>query len=453
MVRTKEDLWEDLIMKKISTKKRKALKFFSFLLLTTLCVAALASCGAKEDSGKPLSPALNSISEQNAMAKSALRGDSIVFSAVDFARNANLSSVEKVTITSLPPKSEGELRVGATVLTTGQTLSAATLDLLTFAPKSDVSSSEFRFKIDDSPYESCCKLYILDEQNYAPTISTAPKTALEVSTYKNVTLFGTLPCYDPDGDTTYIEIVSYPEKGVLILEDATVGSYRFIPYEKSTGKDSFTYVAKDKYGNYSASATVSLKINKKDTPISYVDLADSPYHNAAIAMTEAGIMSGTQVGNDVYFNPSLSVSRAEFTVMAMNAAGITEVNPSTCTVFADDADIPSQMKSYIAVAYELGYIKGIDLDGKLCFEPNREITRAEAAVMLSNMLDAATPTVKPVFKDSNDIPVWAEASVNSMNYMGVISINGDNSIAPMSAVTRGDAAAILTKFMSLKDSK
>ena len=420
-----------------------------FILAMLLCIP-LASCSKAKESSLPISPALNCIAQQNSMAKSTLKGNAISFSPEDFARAVNLGSIDSITITSLPPVSDGELRVGSTVLTSGETLSAASVSLMTYHPTSSITSSEFRFKVDGSPVEMCCKLYVLDAQNYAPTLSIAPKTALEVSTHENVSLFGTLPCYDPDGDTTYIEIVSYPEKGLLILEDATAGAYRYIPYANSTGKDEFTYVARDMYGNYSASAEVSLRINKTETPVSYVDLADSPYHNAALTMTENGIMSGTQVGSSTYFYPANTVSRAEFTVMALNAAGITQVNPTTATVFADDADIPQKMKSYIATAYELGYIKGTDVDGKLCFLPNKEITRAEAAVMLANMLDAATPTVTPVFEDSKDIPTWAQASVYSLNFMGVLESDGNN-ISATSAVTRGDAAEILTNFMAVKE--
>ena len=420
------------------------------LILLCLSIGALSSCAQSKQSSLPLSPAIDCIAEQTPMAKSALKGNPITFSADDFARATNLSRVEKITITSLPSTTDGELRVGSTVLNAEQSLSAASVSLMTYVPNSDISSSEFRFKVTDLPYEMCCKLYMLDGQNYAPTISNAPKTALEVSTYRDVTHFGKLPCYDPDGDKTYIEIVSYPEKGTLVLDDKEVGSYRFIPYEGSTGKDSFTYVARDMYGNYSPSATVSLSINKKETPVSYVDLQNSPHHNAALTMTEQGIMSGTQVGSNTYFYPENTVSRAEFTVMVMNAAGIKEVNPTSKTVFADDADIPSQMKDYVGAAYELGYIKGIETDGKLCFEPNREITRAEAAVMLANILDAATPTIKPSFEDSEDIPVWAEPSISALGAMGVMSTVEDNSISPLEPLTRGAAADILTNFIAVK---
>ena len=267
-----------------------------------------------------------------------------------------------------------------------------------------------------------------------------------MSTHRNVTLYGTLPCYDPDGDETIIEIVSYPEKGLLTLTDRSTGEYTYTPGTSYTGKDSFTYVARDVYGNYSASATVSLEIVKPTSNVVYHDILDKPCYNAALSMTEEGIMSGTQVGSYQYFYPERTVSRAEFCVMAMNALGITEVTDATATVFADHADIPVSLRGYIATAYELGYIRGLYQNDTLCFEPNRAITRAEAAVMLGNMIDAATPTVAPTFADADDVPAWAASSLSSLTAMGILDTDCGY-IDPTEAVTRADAAEMLCNLI------
>ena len=437
----------------MSLKIKRSLKRFAFLICAFILVTScLYSCGDAKSTNSSLSSALDIIAKDNAMAKATLKGGTISFEANDFARATNLSKIDSITVTKLPPVSDGELRVGSSVLTSSQTLSASSIKLLSYEPKGNIATSEFYFTVNDSSTELCCKLYVLDEKNYAPTLSNVSKNALEVSTFENVSFYGTLPCYDPDGDKTYVEIVSYPKKGQLILDSRETGAYRFIPNEDFKGKDSFVYVARDIYGNYSPSATVSLSVKESAVSTSYIDLVDSRYHNAAIAMTEKGIMSGTQIGSSTYFYPAREMSRAEFTAMAMQAAGITKLNGSGAkTVFADDDKIESNFKPYIAAAYELGYIKGIEKDGKLCFEPERAMTRAEAACLLSNMLDAAAPTVAPSFSDSSDVPAWAQASVNAMSYMGVM--NGvENKISPLACVTRGDAAEILWNFMRVKES-
>ena len=97
-------------------------------------------------------------------------------------------------------------------------------------------------------------------------------------------------------------------------------------------------------------------------------------------------------------------------------------------------------------AKELGYIKGLYVDGKLCFEPERAITRAEAAVMLGNMINASTPTIAPVFSDADTVPAWASASLSSLTAMGIIDTANGN-VEALSSVTRADAAQMLANLL------
>ena len=425
-------------------KKRKTALFsFCFLLffLATSSTAGFAM-NVEAASDAIVSPALHVLAADSEMAMAALRGNAISIESEDFARALNLSSVKEITVTETPPLGDGELRVGSTVLNRGQTVSGKNLDLLSYTASENVTSSSFRFRVGDAPYEITCRMYLLDKLNHAPTLSTASKNSLNVSTHRNITLYGTLPCYDPDGDKTTIEIVSYPERGILVLTDRHSGEYTFTPSANYAGKDSFTYVARDVYGNYSAAATVSLTVEKPSSSVVFHDILDQPCYHAALTMAEDGIMSGTQVGSFTYFYPDREVSRAEFCVMAMNAIGMTEVTPASTTVFSDDADISPAAKDYIATAYELGYIKGLYRGDTLCFEPNRAITRAEAAVMLGNMVGAATPTIAPVFSDADTIPAWAAPSLSALTAMGIMDAE-DGHAEPLNAVTRADAAEML----------
>lgn len=438
-------------MGSFSKKSKKYLRrFFAILVVLLLSLQLFASCGRSERGDAELSMGLSVLAEQNSMAMSTVKGGAISFDAEDFARATNLSKIDSITITKLPPVSDGELRVGSSLLNAPQTLSASSIKLLSYEPRGAVNVSEFFFKINEEPTELCCKLYVLDSPNSAPTLSVAPKSSLEVSTFENVLLHGNLFCYDPDGDKTYIEIVSQPKKGILLLEDRESGAYKFIPNEDFTGKDSFVYVARDIYGNYSASKEVSLSVKENSTSVSYVDLVDSRYHNSAIAMTEEGIMSGTKIGNASYFYPDREVSREEFTVMAMNAMGIKSLNQTgNATVFCDDSELSANARPYIETAYELGYIKGVEVDGKLYFQPDRAITRAEAASLLCNMLDAPLPTMAVGFADAEDIPAWARDSVLAVGSLGVIE-KIDGKISPLACVTRGDASEIFENLIWLR---
>lgn len=435
----------------IKRNLHRALRLLSAALSLLLSLITLASCSRAPESSHPISPAAHLLASRTNMALWAKKGDSIRFCAADFARALNISeeNIESVTVTSLPPASDGELRVGSMLLTGEQTLSAASLSLMSYSQSSEVSVSQFNFRVNDLPYEMCCKLYILESENYAPTLSLTPSASLEVSTYENVSFFGELTPYDADGDEVFIEVITYPEKGIVEFGEGGDASYCYIPFDGAVGKDSFICVARDRYGNYSPSCKVSIDISKTESSARFVDLIDSPYHNAALRMNEKGVMSGTQVGSSLYFYPELEVCRAEFVVMAMSALGMREVNPASSTVFADDADIPNEMRPYVAAAYDLGYVKGSVVDGKLCFLPNADITRAEAAVILANMAPLPSPALKPVFGDTDDIPTWASASLSSLFALGVFS-ESESGIEPLEPLTRGDAALILSRFSALK---
>ncbi|MEA4934875.1 MAG: S-layer homology domain-containing protein [Lawsonibacter sp.] len=77
------------------------------------------------------------------------------------------------------------------------------------------------------------------------------------------------------------------------------------------------------------------------------------------------------------------LNRLQFAVMLAKAAEIEPAEVSADTVvFLDQSDIPAQDLGYIETLRALGIIQGNDG----CFSPNRAVTRAEAAVMLTKML-------------------------------------------------------------------
>ncbi|MBO5845325.1 MAG: cadherin-like domain-containing protein, partial [Clostridia bacterium] len=246
-------------------KKRLILYFCFAFMLVSVVAAITPSVSAKEEAA-PVSYGLYILAEDSSMAMAGLTGNKISFEAEDFARAMNLSGVRSITITEVPPTADGELLIGSTVVNKGQTISGSNISLLSYSARAkSTSSSYFKFRAEDAPYEIRCNLYMLDSVNHAPTLNVASDAALKVSTHKNITLYGTLPAYDPDGDELIIEVVSYPKDGILLLADRSTGAYTYTPGTNYTGKDSFTYVARDKYGNYSAGATVNLTVNKRST--------------------------------------------------------------------------------------------------------------------------------------------------------------------------------------------
>ena len=141
-------------------------------------------------------------------------------------------------------------------------------------------------------------------------------------TYMDMPAQGSLSAYDPEDEITY-EITSYAAHGRIRLTDRHTGAYLYTPDAGYVGNDEFRYVVRDRYGNYSTAATVSVRVHAIPTAVSFADTEGSTCAAAALRLGEAGIMNGIRVGGkEDYFRPDIAVTRAEFIATAMNAAGI-----------------------------------------------------------------------------------------------------------------------------------
>jgi len=419
-------------------------------VLMTGCALIDGASGADEETDAQksvVSPALHVLAERTDMAVATLCGNEYYFSRDVFARslNVNAASLQYITVISLPGVTEGELLIGSTRVSEGQVISAANLQMMSYVPVDGEVQSEasFTFSANGSEYAMTCNVYVLEELNYSPTVSIASAQALSVSTHRDFAGYGTLTAYDPEGDELTFEIVSAPKHGLVIMTDATCGEYVYLPRLGFKGGDSFRYVARDKYGNYSAAAEVQVQVSEPSVSVDYADMMGRREYNAALTMTEAGIMQGSVQDDKTYFYPEQTVSRLDFLVMAMRAVGVGSVPTISDTGFSDDADIEADAKGYVAAAYSLGYIKGsANEEGELCFLPNETITRAEAAVILRRMVDAKDAQFTPVFADSSDIPTWAGEAISTLSSMGVMTPTG-GAISPNEQVTRGQTAMML----------
>lgn len=421
----------------------------------TAPVAVPHSAPSGGEISKAISPALDIIAANTPMAKAGLVRDGITFSENDFARVMNLARINSVTFVTVPSGADGKLLLENTVISAGQTVNGASLSRLRFEPYSTDGASlcSFDFSVNGADYAVTCSLYMLTSPNANPTVKTAAETMLNMGGYADTALFGKLDAHDPEGDVLTFQIVEAPKRGLLILNDKNEGKYTYLPENGFTGKDEFTYVVCDKYGNYSSKATVNLKISDPKTSVVYSDMIGNDALCAAINMTENGIMEGTQVGTLYYFDPDGEMTRAEFLVMAMKAAGIEKLPSSTETGFYDDSSISESAKPYVAAAKQLGYISGsTDKSGNLCFFPDEKISRAEAALTVDKIINAKSylpeNSATPVFKDASSVPEWAASSVSALAKLGIMT-DDYGRINPNKNITRGETAIILSRVIQV----
>lgn len=384
------------------------------------------------------------------MIKTGLIGQKISFTDGDFKSALALADFNSITITEIPSSTEGTLLLGGKRVGKGRVIKRKNLGSLMFIPASDsVNECKFKFTVDGyaGGAEIECILKFIDKVNYAPEATGDLVSAGNITTQSGISYYGNLNSSDPEGDAIEYIIVSYPKKGSLSIVDEESGRYCYTPSGKFTGRDKFIYVARDEYGNYSEPITVTVKVSERMCDTVYRDMEDREEYNAAVAMTAMGIMSGKQLGDDLYFEPDETVSRAEFVAMAMKCAGIKSDSTLTSTYFDDDGDISVSLKGYIATAQRTGIVVGDFKDGKLLFSPDEEITRYEAARILATIIGSDNDGEESVFATDNDIPVWARAGVYAMCSLGIF--DSEDSASLSDKITRGDVAEYLYKISKM----
>ena len=420
-------------------------KFLLLLLAALLVTVPIAASAATLGTG------LTVLSKETKMVKTGLLGQTMHFNDIDFKTAMNVSDFKSVTITSLPPSSAGTLMYGGRRVSDGQTIKRKNISALTFTPTSkDVTECKFSFTSEGlmGGAEMDFVLKFIEKVNYAPEHDFDEDESVSLWSQESVAVFGQLSASDPEGDALEFIVVQYPENGILRLTDKASGEYTYTPVQGFTGADRFVYVVRDEYGNFTTPAAVEIDVEKRLSSVCYTDMEEHPSQNAALVMDAKGIMSGTRVGDDMYFSPETGVTRAEFVSMAMKAYGLRADSTLTTTYFDDNGEIPASLRGYVATASRLGIVHG-SFDGKgLCFRPNDLITKSEAALIMSAITGKSGGAELPVLADGETLPLWARPAVQGMYQCGIF-LEDDGAYAHTAEVTRADAADYLFRMIRM----
>ena len=168
----------------------------------------------------------------------------------------------------------------------------------------------------------------------------------------------------------------------------------------------------------------------------FTDMTDHWAQIYASSLAKRGIINGYEDGT---FKPDRAVTRAElskiiagaFNVSAASSASFTDVSP-------DDWFAP-----YVNAMAQAGVVNGYD--GR--FNPDTEVTRQDAALMLYR---AISLTHKlgigyVFFADETNIASYAAEGVSALAEIGIITGNDKNEFSPLHSLTRGEAAALISR--------
>lgn len=399
-----------------------------------------------------LSPALRNLSSHVSVRVSSSAGEDALLVYDDFLRALNKRELSSITLKSLPPVSEGELTCRGNSLKAGDVLSSNDLSALSLSPAGTyITDTKFTFVDDSTLCEYTCRVFWLSSPNSYP-ITTTKSVGSSLATYEDISVHSKLPGYDPDGDSVEYIVVEYPKHGSILLDKAC-GEYEYIPEAGFTGNDSFRYVIADEYGGYGAAQTVNVSVDSVKADEMFADMSGSSSYAEAISLAREGVLGGRVVGGQLIFSPAAQISRGEFVSMLMSCSGTEIKNNVLHTVFYDDSDIHSSIKGAVAAAYELGYINGTEVGGKLYFHPNEIITRAECARIINNILGIIPPNdhAIPAGAGIEDCPESALPAVTSLCSASILPMS-DGELNITLPLTREYAAKLLWNVKSFINS-
>ncbi len=164
--------------------------------------------------------------------------------------------------------------------------------------------------------------------------------------------------------------------------------------------------------------------------------------DAVLKLTEKGAVSGDGSGN---FKPSDSITREEFTKIIVAAFDMYDEN--AVDNFEDVSESDWSAK-YIASAYQNGIISGI---GDGIFGKKNEITREDAATILYRIYRKTNDAVngEDEFADREAISGYAKESISAMYQLGVLRGYEDGKFYPKKNITRAEGAVMIYNLLKL----
>lgn len=222
---------------------------------------------------------------------------------------------------------------------------------------------------------------------------------------------------------------------IVCVYDELTGSWRPVGGVADTEKGTITFNTSH-FSTYAAFETIK----------HFVDVTSSWAKEKVEVLASRRVLSGT---TDKTFNPKGSITRAEFTALAVRSL---YTEPSKSKGSFADVDKGSWYADTVETAYELGLVSGAGADR---FTPDAKISREQLATIAyrlykykagTNTIGKTTDKAGNAFKDSRNISSYAEEAVNFVTNAGIMVGSGGR-FEPQRSTTRQEAAVVLYKLL------
>lgn len=188
--------------------------------------------------------------------------------------------------------------------------------------------------------------------------------------------------------------------------------------------------------------TYNIKVHK----IYYSDIDSHWAKDIINDISDKGLINGIEQDGLKVFNPDQRMTRSEFAMLICRFKELDFSEYQNVELpFYDVDDIPPWAYEAIQAVYGSGFMNGKSDDNgmTLRFEPNSDITRAEAMTLIARVLDTEEGDTQTVFADDADIPDWAREGITKLISAGIVKGYEDNTIRPLEYISRAEGAAMI----------
>lgn len=171
----------------------------------------------------------------------------------------------------------------------------------------------------------------------------------------------------------------------------------------------------------------------------FPDLGGAAWAAPAIdALLAARVVGGFPDGT---FQPSATLTRAQFVKMLVLAKGLT---PGTGQVTFTDVPPGAWYAPYVSAAVAANLVQGLS---PTTFGPNAPVTREQMAVLLARAMHLRG-SASLAFTDAGQIASWALPSVEAAVGAGYLQGFPNGTFQPLAATTRAQAAVVLAELVA-----
>lgn len=182
------------------------------------------------------------------------------------------------------------------------------------------------------------------------------------------------------------------------------------------------------------------EVQPETKPEGFTDIADVPWARNAINYLSANkIINGK---SENIFDPNANITRAEFVKILVVALGLEA--PNSDNVSFGDVPADAWYADFVAAAASAGLVMGDDNNN---FSPDSPITRQDMSVILYRGFKPEAKGEAASFDDSADISDYATEAVAALSAAKIVNGTGNNMFSPLNCATRAEAAVMVYNLL------